>query len=252
MKNWSYTINDIKHPMNGTTLWSGRYCGIVGFVFAYVNETDSFYVLVNKRGKGTPDYQGYWNCPCGFLEADETAEEGIVREIYEETGVKFIPDNFELYGVQTDPAKCNNGNVSLRYIHMFDVEHFSELPIPKYTNINGEENEVDEAKWMLINEINLNKFAFGHDEVIKQIFDELESSFNELYNPEVGSDDYIRGEIMAIEEWLCDELHDCTIEEKIQKVLDYQEMLDCDINDVIRVTKDYFYNKYSTNKSNEQ
>ena len=30
--------------------------------------------------------KGFWNLPCGFLENDETVEEGAVREVLEETG----------------------------------------------------------------------------------------------------------------------------------------------------------------------
>lgn len=77
MRNWSYTIKEGEHA--GTTLWSGRYCAVSAFIFCYIN--DEWHILANKRGSGTPDYQGYWNCPCGFLEADESAKEGCAREV---------------------------------------------------------------------------------------------------------------------------------------------------------------------------
>jgi ADP-ribose pyrophosphatase YjhB (NUDIX family) len=31
--------------------------------------------------------KGFWNLPCGFLELNETVEEGALREVQEETGV---------------------------------------------------------------------------------------------------------------------------------------------------------------------
>lgn len=70
MKNWSYTIKEGEHA--GQTLWSGRYCAIAAFVFLKINR--AWHVLANKRGSGTPDFQGMWNCVCGYLEADECAE----------------------------------------------------------------------------------------------------------------------------------------------------------------------------------
>ncbi len=41
-------------------------------------------VLLAKRG--IEPRLGYWNLPCGFLENDETVEEGAKREVLEETG----------------------------------------------------------------------------------------------------------------------------------------------------------------------
>ena len=91
MKNWSYTIKEGEHK--GVTLWSGRYCAVAAFVFCKLK--GEWCILANQRGKGTPDYQGYWNCVCGYLEADESAEQGCAREVYEETGVKINPNKFK-------------------------------------------------------------------------------------------------------------------------------------------------------------
>lgn len=51
--------------------------------------------LVEKDGKillarrGIEPRLGFWNLPCGFLENEETIEEGAVREVMEETGVSL-------------------------------------------------------------------------------------------------------------------------------------------------------------------
>ena len=110
-KNFSYTIPDGEHK--GVTLWSGRYCCVTAFVFLVIGK--ECYILANKRGLGTPDFQGLWNCPCGFIEGDESAEEACAREVLEETGVKINPNRFVLHSVQTDPEVCNDGHVTLRY-----------------------------------------------------------------------------------------------------------------------------------------
>ena len=163
-KNWSYTIKEGEHA--GKTLWSGRYCAVVGIVIYYDLDTDITYILATKRGKGTPDYKGYWCMPCGFLEADESGEQGVAREVFEETGIKYKPELFYLYGVQTEPELCNNGNVTLRYYNIVD-----EITKPNYVNINGEVDEVEEVKWIPVTEIDNYIWAFGHDDLIKNMFE---------------------------------------------------------------------------------
>jgi ADP-ribose pyrophosphatase YjhB (NUDIX family) len=46
-------------------------------------------VLMVERGR--PPLQGYWSLPGGVLETGETLEEGLRREILEETGLKIHP-----------------------------------------------------------------------------------------------------------------------------------------------------------------
>ena len=165
-KNWSYKITDPNHPKCGKTLWSGRYTAVTGIVIKQMQNDDgryNYYVLANLRGPGTPDYQGYWNLPCGFLEANETGEEGVCREIFEECGYKILPGQMQLFDVETDPRTCNNGNVTIRYSNL---EYVSKLPELKYTNINGEEGEVDSVKWINVNELNDYKWAFHHKKLI--------------------------------------------------------------------------------------
>src|SRR5215467_3941550 len=46
-------------------------------------------VLMVERGQ--PPLQGYWSLPGGVLETGETLEEGLRREILEETGLEVRP-----------------------------------------------------------------------------------------------------------------------------------------------------------------
>ena len=166
-KNWCYKITDPNHPKCGTTLWSGRYCAVTGIVIRQMRKANSdgfdYYVLANLRGNGTPDYQGYWNMPCGFLESNESGEEGVCREMFEECGYKVMPEDMRLFNVETDPRYCNNGNVTLRY---FNIAFCTKLPELKYTNINGEEGEVESVKWINVKDINNYKWAFNHNKLI--------------------------------------------------------------------------------------
>ena len=152
------------HP--GQTLWSGRYCAILAFIFTRVcGET---FVLANKRGNGTPDYQGLWNCPCGFLEGNETAEEGCAREVKEETGVVINPKLFLFQEVETNPKFCNNSNVGLRYMAILsDTKYFYNLP--KVSDlVGGERDEVEQISWINVNNLTDYQWAFNHDARIKE------------------------------------------------------------------------------------
>ena len=161
-KNWSYKIPDGPHA--GKTLWSGRYCAVAAFVFRRIEGIWS--VLANLRGSGTPDYQGCWNAVCGFLEANETAQQGCSREIFEETGYEIKPEKFLQVYTQTDPETSNNGNVTLRHIAII-FEH--ELGNRKQAE-GGEENEVEDVKWIPIDEVYNYKWAFNHEDTITDLF----------------------------------------------------------------------------------
>ena len=161
-KNWSYKIPDGPHA--GKTLWSGRYCAVAAFVFRRIEGIWS--VLANLRGSGTPDYQGCWNAVCGFLEANETAQQGCSREIFEETGYEIKPEKFLQVYTQTDPETSNNGNVTLRHIAICFEHELGPQKKPK----GGEENEVDDVKWIPISQIANYKWAFNHEKIIMDLF----------------------------------------------------------------------------------
>lgn len=42
--------------------------------------------------RGEEPRKGFWGLPAGFMEGDETAEEGAVRECFEETGLEVALD----------------------------------------------------------------------------------------------------------------------------------------------------------------
>lgn len=188
-KNWSYKIPDGPHA--GKTLWSGRYCAVAAFVFRRIEGIWS--VLANLRGSGTPDYQGCWNAVCGFLEANETAQQCCSREIFEETGYVIEPEKFLQVYTQTDPETSNNGNVTLRHIAII----FEDEEVDRSTPKGGEEDEVDDVRWIPISDINSYKWAFNHEDVIDQLFCQF------IY-PLEGFIDITPGEylMMSDQEWL--------------------------------------------------
>ena len=83
MKNFSI-IDD----RTGREYWISRSVAVVGFIYGY-DEDEKEYILAVQRGTGTPDpeFVGKWCLPCGYLDYDETLEEALQREVFEETGV---------------------------------------------------------------------------------------------------------------------------------------------------------------------
>lgn len=146
----------------GKTYWISRAVAVVGYIFTFDN--GKLLVLANKRGKGTPNYQGYWNCPCGYLDFDETTREACCREIAEETNLTVNPKSLMLDSIQDDPTEDPNQNVTFRYWN-FNV-WYSALTI--YAK-GAEPDEVEDVEWIPVEELDNYQFAFNQEKTIKRI-----------------------------------------------------------------------------------
>ena len=157
MKNFEVTSLE-----DGKRYWVSRSVAVSTFLF--IRDVGEIYVLANKRGKGSADFQGLWNCPCGYLDFDETGEEAAVREVREETGYILESKELILDKVVTCPRQ-NHQNVALRYICEKDISEIKILD----GDFGGEEEEVEEVKLINIKNIDEYEWAFGHKEIIKEI-----------------------------------------------------------------------------------
>ena len=157
MKNFEVTSLE-----DGKRYWISR--SVAVSLFLFIRDGKEIYVLSNKRGKGSADFQGLWNCPCGYLDFDETGEEAAVREVREETGYILDSKEIELHKVITCPRQ-NHQNVTLRYVCEKDI---SELKILA-GDFGGEEEEVEEVKLINIKNIDEYEWAFEHNDIIKEI-----------------------------------------------------------------------------------
>ena len=81
-------------------------CANCGYVH-YVNPVPGVGLLIEKDGglvlikRRNPPHQDEWTLPSGFVEADESAEEGAIREAEEETGLKV--EIIELAAINSFP-----------------------------------------------------------------------------------------------------------------------------------------------------
>ena len=113
-------------------------------------------VLLVKRG-GEP-YKGKWALPGGFLRNDETAKEGALRELREETGLEASAVG-EL-GVFSDPSRDPRERV-------ITIAFYA---LVKPSEVEGGD-DADEAAWFSIDE--LPELAFDHADIINAALERL-------------------------------------------------------------------------------
>jgi len=172
--------------IDGDEIWESRSVAVVGMVL--MQHEGEIYVLIGKRGEALPNEVGKWCMPCGFLDFDETCEEAVVREIWEETGfnIQKASSQFEVKLDQMNyPWKIHSlpdgdaQTVSLHYAICFDTRvnmhrDVASLPELSIENNGDHPKEVDEVKWARVDDLHLYDMAFNHDRTIKLFVNNLE------------------------------------------------------------------------------
>ncbi|OGE33526.1 hypothetical protein A3J19_04505 [Candidatus Daviesbacteria bacterium RIFCSPLOWO2_02_FULL_41_8] len=96
-----------------------------------------------------------WSLPSGFLDRDEKAEEGILRELEEETGWKG--EVISLFRINTNPDRPHEDrqNISIEFI------------IKPVKLIGQPDKESSDIQWIAVEELPTPEdFAFDHGETI--------------------------------------------------------------------------------------
>ena len=125
-------------------------------IFGY--EGNTLKVLLIERGN--EPFKGYWAFPGGFLNMEESAEEGAKRELYEETGLKdAVIKQFHTY---TDPDRDPRGRViSIAYYALVEI-----------SEVKGGDDAA-QARWFAIDEVPA--LAFDHDQMLQDALAKLKS-----------------------------------------------------------------------------
>lgn len=119
-------------------------CVIFGFDGRYLN------VLLVRRG-GEP-YLGWWAFPGGFVRIDESAEDGALRELREETSL--IPNYVEQLHTYSAPGRDPRERViTIAY-----------LALVKIQEVKGGD-DAKEARWFPIDKVP--RLAFDHDRILR-------------------------------------------------------------------------------------
>lgn len=162
MKNFKITLEDKNQVKRD--YWISRSMAVSVFIFLYNTNDKSWYVLANRRGNGAADYHGLWNCPCGYLDYNETLQHAAWREVKEETNFDVNEQCLKLFGVNSNPSE-NRQNVTTRFYYILENDGF-----PIVNNYNCEPNEVSDVQWININNLDDYEFAFNHKNLILKIF----------------------------------------------------------------------------------
>ena len=89
--------------------------------------------------------------PGGFIDPGETAEEALVREVREETGVEV----FDLNYLASFPNDYAYGGIVSSVTDLFFVARAKEL-----SKTRRQEGEIDDIKLLPVNEVKPEDFAF--------------------------------------------------------------------------------------------
>lgn len=127
-------------------------CVIFGF------DGKQLHILLIERSRDP--YKGTWALPGGFLEMDETAEEGAARELYEETHVKdvFLEQFYVFSAVNCDPRE-----------RVVTIAFYALVRQSDYQILAGD--DAARACWFEVDE--LPPLAFDHDEIISKAREHL-------------------------------------------------------------------------------
>lgn len=148
--------------------WLSRSCATSIFVFCK-NDDGDWCVLASERGMGCPDFRGHWNCPCGYIDFNETSKECAMRELYEETGILVEEELVKFVGYNDDP-RDNRQNITFRFAAVYEDAKVGDFTFSKKLN---EKDEVGEIRWVKITEIDDYLWAFGHDKIIIDCYNKV-------------------------------------------------------------------------------
>lgn len=161
-----YDESKFKDAIDGSFIgWYSRSMAAAMFVFCN-DENGNLCVLASVRGEEAADFQGYWNCVCGYLDYNESLKEAALRELKEEVGVEIDPSIVKFFYLNDDPIDSNRQNVTARFCAFVEDKVTTDFTFSKEGN---EGKEVGKIEWVKIADVRNRKWAFDHDKIIAQI-----------------------------------------------------------------------------------
>lgn len=147
--------------------WFSRSIAAASFIYAKIDS--KWCVLAAERGEEAADFNGLWNCSCGYLNFNETVVECAARELKEEIGISLDTSEFVLVGINDSPS-ANRQNVTFHYGALIQEDRAKCF---KFSHELNEGMEVGKIEWVPLEEVPNRKWAFGHDKYIQKYFEAL-------------------------------------------------------------------------------
>lgn len=182
---------------DGREVFEARDATVCIPVIAFDKNND-IYILLSRRGIGTPNYQHHINLVCGYLDYNESLDDAARRELWEEVGlnVQDIPKENILYNIQEMPWELKSKpdhskqNVTARFGLVLKYDKVEDFPVLSIEYC--EKDEVTEARWYTHEEaltlvsseedcdpLVVDKWAFNHYELYRRWVEKVKSfNFN--------------------------------------------------------------------------
>lgn len=119
-------------------------------------------VLLIERGN--EPYKGCWAFPGGFLNMDENAEQGALRELKEETGLDL--KNIKQIGAFSDVHRDPRSRV-------ITIAYYA---VTEISDVCGSDDAA-KAQWFSLN--NIPPLAFDHDKILREAIQKMHEEFQE-------------------------------------------------------------------------
>jgi 8-oxo-dGTP pyrophosphatase MutT (NUDIX family) len=172
--NFKNRPNECVTTVDGREIWVSR--SVTTAVCILLECEGRPYILVNQRGTGVPDFAGYWNLPCGYLDYDETTAEAAMREVWEECGVNSLT-LLELATCEFFSHPWDIGSTPMDKRQNVTIHHglYAKVDaLPGLSNEHNEPNETADIRWLPLSDLDTLTFAFNHRARIDKFLVHLE------------------------------------------------------------------------------
>lgn len=134
-----------------------RHCANCGFTFYQNPRASTAAFILNEKGellvarRGKEPAKGTLDLPGGFVDNDENAEQGMVREIKEETGLDINPDAVEyLFSI---PNVYHYSGMDIHTLDFFFLCHTTDDAVVKAND------DAAELHWLPLREVYVERFG---------------------------------------------------------------------------------------------
>lgn len=134
-----------------------RHCANCGFTFYQNPRASTAAFILNEKGellvarRGKEPAKGTLDLPGGFVDNDENAEQGMVREIKEETGLDINPDAVEyLFSI---PNVYHYSGMDIHTLDFFFLCHTTNDAVVKAND------DAAELHWLPLREVYVERFG---------------------------------------------------------------------------------------------